>query len=362
MQDLYSSVQNHQVYFSYFGKFTDVVTSNIIDMLEPLLIQDPAMKKVRKKASFLIAECFQNVVRHSIDESDNSGVLTDLSAENFQIAINDREINITSVNVVEKSKVRHINEMIDEVNARSQEDLKALRNSVLAGGAFSDKGGAGLGIIEMARKTGLPIRKKFRLENDGKITFVMTIDLVFGEINGQPSYDLETFEKLYDDQKVEGVVLAYKGDLSKEASFQLIELLESRFIEDQAAGGKHVAWFHVMVELLQNASKHGTRVNGRIPGYFGIQLKRDEKNILAGNYLNNHQANILKNSLEHITSLDEIALRNLYLSTLGNPISALSNAGLGLLEIAKISNNRIDYSIVPARKGGSFYSVGINLS
>ena len=82
------------------------------------------------------------------------------------------------------------------------------------------------------------------------------------------------FTKLYFDQLENGMLLfSYRGDFRSEANFQLIEMLENRFLDKTDSLSTHIEWFHVMVEMLQNISNHGKKSEGEVPGYFGIQLK-----------------------------------------------------------------------------------------
>ena len=63
---------------------------------------------------------------------------------------------------------------LDEVNSLSKDKLKEYYRSVLNNGEMSLKGGGGLGMIDIARKTGEKLEYDF-LEIDNKVSFFTLI-------------------------------------------------------------------------------------------------------------------------------------------------------------------------------------------
>ncbi len=59
---------------------------------------------------------------------------------------------------------------LDEVNSLDKEQLKEYYKKVLNNGEMSLKGGGGLGMIDIARKTGEKLEYNF-LEIDNKVSF-----------------------------------------------------------------------------------------------------------------------------------------------------------------------------------------------
>lgn len=56
-------------------------------------------------------------------------------------------------NVVKEDAKTSLQHRIDELNEMDQDTLKQLYKQTLREGSFSEKGGAGLGLIEIARKS-----------------------------------------------------------------------------------------------------------------------------------------------------------------------------------------------------------------
>ena len=60
---------------------------------------------------------------------------------------------IASANIVEKKVVEYLDDRISQLNSLDENELKELRQHILQYSVFSEKGGAGLGLIEIIRRT-----------------------------------------------------------------------------------------------------------------------------------------------------------------------------------------------------------------
>jgi hypothetical protein len=69
MYSLYKEFSDEKYSISYLGEFSDDITTMLIDLSETFLAKNQELSRLSKKASMLIAESFQNVVRHKILEN-----------------------------------------------------------------------------------------------------------------------------------------------------------------------------------------------------------------------------------------------------------------------------------------------------
>ena len=81
------------------------------------------------------------------------------------------------------SDVHGLRNRLDEVNALNKEELKEYYKKVLNNGEMSLKGGGGLGMIDIARKTGEKLDYNF-LEIDNKVSF-FTLNIKVSQIPQQ---------------------------------------------------------------------------------------------------------------------------------------------------------------------------------
>jgi hypothetical protein len=73
--------------------------------------------------------------------------------------------------------------------------------------------------------------------------------------------------------------------------------------------------------------------------------------------------NIISDKISRVNELDEKGLKKLYRDTITNgQFSKRGGAGLGFIEIAKISTDRLYYSFSPIDKQHSYYQLKIMIN
>jgi hypothetical protein len=88
----------------------------------------------------------------------------------FMIGKHANEYIITTGNPINIEKVEGLNRKLEQINGLDKEGLKALYKDIIKNGDLSDKGGAGLGFVDMARKSGQKLEFDFQPINE-KISF-----------------------------------------------------------------------------------------------------------------------------------------------------------------------------------------------
>lgn len=120
---------------------------------------DIAFKTYKKMISIMI-EALENITKHS-DQLLCNGDHKSGFCPSFQINQNSSKIELITRNPVKKEDVDPLRSRIDYVNNQNTEELKELYRSTITNGEFSSKGGAGLGLIEMAKSTGNKLEYTF---------------------------------------------------------------------------------------------------------------------------------------------------------------------------------------------------------
>lgn len=128
--------------------------------------EDP---KVRKKVYNVLVECLQNLYHHLDEVSDSVGSEKIRSAI-FTIGKEDGKYSIVTGNYILNENIHGLKRRLDEVNSLNKEELKEYYKRVLNNGEMSLKGGGGLGMIDIARKTNEKLDYYF-LEIDNKLSF-----------------------------------------------------------------------------------------------------------------------------------------------------------------------------------------------
>lgn len=146
---------------SYFnGNLTKDIITNFLDEVESSLNSFEVEKKTRKKLYNSVVEGIQNIYHHGIQnilESDNKD-------EKFGIAIIkqvEENYDFIHGNFINKSIIPKLKSRLDQINSLNTDELKVLYKMILNNEEFSDKGGGGLGMIDIARKSGSKIYYEF---------------------------------------------------------------------------------------------------------------------------------------------------------------------------------------------------------
>ena len=353
--------KNDRFCLAYMGAFDDELTEILMRSNETS-VQDS--QKLKKRLSFLIAECFQNVIRHS-DEPEVINA-TNNKPTVFVLRNHGASHYISSSNLIANDKKDGLETKLNTINTLSSEELKALYLNSLANDQISEKGGGGLGLIEMARKSGSPIDFSFDYINYYHSIFFMQVhfEATDKEADGTTKVNdilsINETKGLYNKMLDNQIVFLRKGDFSQETIIPLIGLLENDLrIQTNFSGSKKKAMY-MLVELLQNISKHGFQVNGEREGIFIVSKKENRYVLTSGNYVKKEDVVSLRARLESIVDMTQDQLKELYKSVLlKKEPSERGNAGIGLIELCRYSNRKIEYSFNDIDDSMSFYTLSI---
>ncbi len=347
----------------YNGDFSDEITNKLIELSEYNINTIDSLSKMKKKASFLMAECFQNIVRHgeSLD-----GEMHATANEGFFLTKNWQDIYyITSGNLIETPKIANLQRQLEKVNSLDKDELKALYREVLENEEISDKGGAGLGLIEMARKSGQKLEYVFKDFNSKYSLFYNQI-LLKSTLEEKPSckncVSFEIDEAIHYHQRMieEGILVIHKGDFSQDAIFPVLKIIEENLQREKKDAVSKKKIFHILVELLQNISRHCVKVGDKKEGIFMIGKTDHYFVINTGNLIANQKVDELKERIDLINSLNGKELKDFYLSRLRDRnMPNNGGAGIGLIDIARRLISPLNYSIQKIDDKKSFLSFNV---
>jgi len=99
----------------------------------------------RKKINSILIEACQNLMHHAPSAAD--------FPPRLQIEKVESGYQISTGNLITKSKAEKLARYIDKINLMSRDELREFYQKVLTNGKISAAGGGGLGILNIARKT-----------------------------------------------------------------------------------------------------------------------------------------------------------------------------------------------------------------
>lgn len=334
----------------YRGNFDDIFTDKLISLAEY-----EVEKKAKKRISFLISESFQNIVRHGNH---------DLSTANdslFGIRAVAPFSHIFSSNTITEKEKNYLEEKLNFINKLDPEELKQLYTKVLSEGGLSDKGGAGLGLIEMAKRSKKPIQTEFKKLKDDVFAFNMQIDLIVDEnaeddLLGSPM-TIEENTSMFDLMTDNNMIFLYKGDFSDETISPMLNILEGNTVDTGDAIGYKI--YHAAVELMQNVVRHSANPNTK-EGVFAINKTENGYFLCTGNYIMDKNTQI-EQHVAKLNALTKDELNALYRKQLKDSVEYSDNsAGVGLIDLRRTFMTPLDIKLSDD-KNGSYLTIGIEI-
>jgi hypothetical protein len=165
--DIYDKMERNNILLSFKGEITSDLLTSILRIMENKMDNMQEEPKMKKKVYNVLVECLQNLYHHMDDASDETGKIRSAI---FTIGKMDGKYSIITGNYILNENIMGLRNRLDEVNSLNKEELKEYYKKVLNNGEMSLKGGGGLGMIDIARKTGEKLEYNF-LEIDNKVSF-----------------------------------------------------------------------------------------------------------------------------------------------------------------------------------------------
>ncbi len=340
--DLFEDMQRNNLNYIYRGFFTQSITDNIILLTEANMNSVVEDSKIKKRVFTILVEGLQNVTRHQeIDGKEASPNQSGI----FIIQNQNERYYITTGNPILKANIPKLTRQLEKINSLSPDDLKKFYKEVLNDNVISDKGGAGLGLIEMARKSGNKLDFDFSDINDNYSYFYMGTKVFTDDNNcdsGQPAESMETIKAIHKTINEQNIILIYNGLHNQDSLLHILSILEEHLINKDLNFRKRMVY--CIVELLQNIVKHGYKSGESAnKGIFFVSHNGTSYQLNTVNYIENTNIDKAKEAIEFINSLTEPELNDFYDKNLTSAeADTRKKCGLGLAEMRLRTHQKID--------------------
>jgi Family of unknown function (DUF6272) len=166
----YQLIQNEKILLTYKGSMDGETISFLVKLVEKSITEAGEKLAIRKKIVNILVESLQNILNYFAEES------LDKSLENESFVIvtcTKQDYEITVGNYLSTQRMKTLKKRIDNVNMMSQEDLQKVYLDILENPKVSMSRGAGLGLIDMARRTQNKISYSFSPYDNDYVLFMM---------------------------------------------------------------------------------------------------------------------------------------------------------------------------------------------
>ena len=349
--------------FVFRGDITDRNSLPLLTLLENEMKDDSYGFIGRKRLFMYVLESLQNIVKHGDHSSHRrmSLVAYSKTADGY---------TISTGNMIASDQIGNLGKKLEEVNMLDIAEIKNLYKQILNTSEFSEKGGAGLGLIEMAVKTGNKLDYDFVPVDSDFSYFILskTVDssgLGVHSGNTDNKFNGDSIIQLENLMAENKIYMIWSGHITSDIGEEVLSLAESRLTEEDIDSQLRRRVFNVMVEILENVSKYNP---GREPEEkYGMPVAMvrlvDNKFLLTtGNLILKTRVSDLKGKLDAINSYDKAGLRELFYKSLSEQsIETDSTGNMGLIEMARKSGSKLNYQFEEVNDIYSYFMLTVNV-
>ena len=349
--------------FVYRGEITNNNSVSLLTLLEKEMESADYSFIGRKRLFMFALENLQNVTRHGdhLHHADMSLVSYSKTDDGY---------TITTGNIIETAHINNLKGRLEQINNLNITEIKTFYREILKSAEFSDKGGAGLGLIEMANKTGNKLDYDF-ITIDSEHSYFVLSKTVNSEGVGVHSEGKEKpfntravtqLEHLMAENKV---YLTWSGHISSGVGGEVLSFAETKLSEEDVSTDLRRRVFSILVEILENVAKYspGHEPEERIgmPVVI-IRLENEDFVLTSGNLILNSQVNDLREKLDTINGYEKKGLKKLFYKSLSKQtIETDSTGNMGLIDIARKSGGKLNYQFELVDELYSYYILTVRV-
>jgi len=361
---LRQKLSDEHLMFAYRGEVTGDNSVSLLTLLEREMEFSDFSMLGRKRLFMFVLENLQNITRHGVTRSNEitSLVVYSKTSEGY---------TVSTGNALRKGEVSSLRRNLKKINSLDPEKIREVYRTMLQDSTIGRKGGAGLGLMEMARKTGNKLDYDFFPIDDKFSYFILSKTIDSGgkgmsePTEGEGTFDGKRIMQLERMMKSNSIFFIWAGPLTHAISKELLNFSETTMREAELEQNLHKRVFATLIELLQNVAQHS-------PGFeaekkYGIPLAMIRQTpasfiITSGNLIRRSDTDHLTQKLDMVNRYDEEGLKKLLkVALMGQDMSKVSTGYMGLLELARRSGSRLTYKFDEVNDEYAYYTVTVRV-
>ena len=162
--------------FVYDGFVDQQVTKFFANQVKDILEQEEIDFLTGKRIYHVMVECFQNIHRHSDDPPIKYASRTGKKGC-ISVGKSESSYFVTTGNYIDKNKTTVLSERLDAINEMNHDDVKKFYKELLRKGQIGESGGAGLGFLDMKKRTKNNVAYKFKEISNQTSIVILNIEV-----------------------------------------------------------------------------------------------------------------------------------------------------------------------------------------
>lgn len=172
VSNIYDEMIENGFSLVYLGEFSHEITKMFTQMAETDMEKNSEERSVQRKVYHVMVETLQNMNKHS-DEIKEDNIGNGL----FIIGKKQDTYYVITSNKVAEAHKEPLERALNQVNTATKEELNQMYRKQIREGKLSAKGGAGLGLIDIARKIGEPLNYQFLQLDENSYFFILKVEI-----------------------------------------------------------------------------------------------------------------------------------------------------------------------------------------
>ena len=172
--DFYIGMKAHEITLAYEGEINHQIMKAFTSLAEESMTKNDEPQILQKKVYHVMVECLQNIAKHASKAESEDCPEYGYNRGIFLVSRNQKEYHITTGNFIQKPRIPSLTEHLNHINSLSKDELNKLYMDQLKNGHISEEGGAGLGFIDIRRKTGSELTFQFLPVSESHEFFLFT--------------------------------------------------------------------------------------------------------------------------------------------------------------------------------------------
>lgn len=141
-------MERKEVLISHYGPLSYEEIGYLLNKMTAILDRYAFGITAKKKVYAAMVESLENIYKHQDVLEGNTNFLP-----KFVLVLDESYVHLTASNSVVKGKITSLKERLNKVNLLDKVGLKEYYKEIILSGNVSQKGGAGLGIVNIAKVT-----------------------------------------------------------------------------------------------------------------------------------------------------------------------------------------------------------------
>ena len=170
--DLYDALEKQRIMLSFKGNLSPDLVTALLGLVERKMEAIEGDPRMRKRVFNVVMECLQNLYHHNTKAPVKDGAVgTDEAQGVIMIAHGEKGYSVLTGNFMASDEVNGLKNHLDRINGCEPEQLRDLYKETLNDGRYGKAGGGGLGIIDIARKSGRKLEYGFVPQDEASAFF-----------------------------------------------------------------------------------------------------------------------------------------------------------------------------------------------